>query len=313
MAPFMASTTPPRRTSGRHQASSRSSGATAREVTTSNRRLPWSSSARPRTTSTLSSAEVRDHLLEEGGPPQQRLDQGHAQVGAADRQHEPGQAGPAPDVATVRRSATSVGSTAQLRRCRSHSRGTSRGPISPRSTPRVASSSAYRSASGSRQRTPPPPRRAAGVFHVKRRRSSSVRRAAPRRNGVGSTPSESETRPAAGHHVVDDLALERRHRLERDRLAGLLAPARSRRAASPRGPCGAAARCPPMSSISRERSPVSRSTASRVSSCSASSTSPSRPTSRSRSPPTIETAARSPSTSMSRSPSRSAMSRSSSR
>jgi hypothetical protein len=41
-------------------------------------------------------------------------------------------------------------STAELSRCRSHSRPASRGPMTPRATPGPASSSAYRSASSYR-------------------------------------------------------------------------------------------------------------------------------------------------------------------
>ena len=57
--PFIATSAPVGATSGIDQASSRPSGATAREVTTSKRSLPCSSSARPRTTSTCSEPERR--------------------------------------------------------------------------------------------------------------------------------------------------------------------------------------------------------------------------------------------------------------
>ena len=74
----------------------------------------------------------------------------------------------------------------------------------------------------------------------------------------GSTPSHSDVRSACGHGVVHDLALKRRHRVQRDGLAARLdlrprtrGPARSSRARCP-------ARKPETSSISRDRSPVSR-------------------------------------------------------
>ena len=75
----------------------------------------------------------------------------------------PGQAGTGADVAHRRRRPGSARpSSAQFTRCRSHSRGASRGPISPRTTPSVASSSAYRSASAEPLRRKHPPR------HVRR-------------------------------------------------------------------------------------------------------------------------------------------------
>src|SRR4051794_204552 len=73
------------------------------------------------------------------------------------------------------------------------------------------------------------------------------------------------------------------------------------------------ARKPPMSSISRLRTPVDWATARRVSSCSASSVAPSGPISVLSWPPTTATEARSPSTSRSMSPSTSRMSSSRSR
>ena len=56
--PFIATRAPVGATSGIDQPSSRSRGATARDVTTSNVRSPCSASARPRTTSTWSSPRV---------------------------------------------------------------------------------------------------------------------------------------------------------------------------------------------------------------------------------------------------------------
>ena len=67
----------------------------------------------------------------------------------------------------------------QLTRCRSHSAGTSRGPIRPRVTPSVARKSAYASSSGSRSggkisRQDDRDREPA-MFHVKRRPSRQAR------------------------------------------------------------------------------------------------------------------------------------------
>ena len=116
-------------------------------------------------------AERLDGLVEERGPPQQRLDQGDAQVRARDRQHQAGQAGPAnrcrTTVDAVRDRLSP--SSAQFTRCRSQSRGTSRGPIRPRTTPSVASRSAYRSACGSASENTP--RAASGAEGVSRETS----------------------------------------------------------------------------------------------------------------------------------------------
>ena len=91
--------------SGRHQAASRSSGATARAVTMSPVIGPAlvvpaaASSARPRTTRTVrGQPELLHRLEQERGPPGQRLDQRHGQVRPGDRQHEAGQPGTGADV-----------------------------------------------------------------------------------------------------------------------------------------------------------------------------------------------------------------------
>ena len=97
--PFIASSAPAGDTNGIDQASSRGSGATAREVTTSNRHRPVQL-LRPRATDlTARQPELRHRLLQEGGTPQQRFDQGHLQVRARDGQHYPGQPGTGPEVA----------------------------------------------------------------------------------------------------------------------------------------------------------------------------------------------------------------------
>ena len=88
-------------------------------------------------------AELLDRLLEEGGAPEQRLDERDLEIRANDREHDPGQAGAGADVGDRRRPPGSTArGRAQFSRCRSHSRGTSRGPIRPRRVPSVASSSA---------------------------------------------------------------------------------------------------------------------------------------------------------------------------
>ena len=61
----------------------------------------------------------------------------------------PGSPAPDPTSHTVTPFGTTSESTAQFKRCRPHSRGTSRGPISPRVTPASARSSAYLTASAS--------------------------------------------------------------------------------------------------------------------------------------------------------------------
>ena len=164
--PFIATSAPVGATSGIDQPSSRSSGATAREVTTSNVRSPCSASARPRTTSTVVERRARRP------PPRGRWSGAAAARPASPA--GPGGRSPAPARAGRRRSrcrtpwrprGISSASTAQFSRCRSQSRGASRGPISPRTTPSVASSSAYRSASAQPlgRRTPPAPPGAAAV------------------------------------------------------------------------------------------------------------------------------------------------------
>ena len=75
-------------TSGIDQPSRRSSGATARDVTTSNVAVPCRSSARPRTTVDVAEPQLGHDLVEERRTPQQRLDQGHREVRSSDRQHQ---------------------------------------------------------------------------------------------------------------------------------------------------------------------------------------------------------------------------------
>ena len=86
-------------TSGIDQPSSRSSGASAREVTTSKRRLAVQRLGAPADDPHVRKPELVDHLLQERRAAQQRLDQGDLQVRAGDRQHQAGQAGAGAEVA----------------------------------------------------------------------------------------------------------------------------------------------------------------------------------------------------------------------
>ena len=89
-------------------------------------------------------AELLHRLLQERGAPEQRLDERDLEVGAHQREHDPGQAGRR---CRCRRPWTPPGSAARARRSSGGAgpsrRGTSRGPIRPRRVPSVASSSAY--------------------------------------------------------------------------------------------------------------------------------------------------------------------------
>jgi hypothetical protein len=144
-APFSANSRPPTAASGRHQPASRSSGATARAVTTSAATggSPARSSARPRTTVTV---ESRPSAVTASDRKAVRRASGSTRVimrsGRATASTIPGK--PAPDPTSTTEAPTGIISdiTAQLSMCRSHTRGASRGPISPRTTPSVISSSA---------------------------------------------------------------------------------------------------------------------------------------------------------------------------
>ena len=160
-SPSSRAATPVAATSGIAQPSSLPSGASARAVTTS-KRSPAVQVLGPArgTTRTLVEAELVDDLVEEGRPSLQRLDQGQ-RAGRGGRSPAPVPAAPRPSPGPprLRLRDASDASARQLSTCRSQSFGASRGPISPRSTPAVASSSTYRSASGRRSRRERPPRR----------------------------------------------------------------------------------------------------------------------------------------------------------
>ncbi len=148
--PFIATIAPVGATSGIDQRSSRSNGATAREVTTSKVRTPASSSARPRTTSTFSrprsaTTSLRKTVRRSSGSTSTKDRSGRAMAST-----RPGRPAPEPMSATDAPSGRTSPRSAQFKMWRSHRRGTSRGPISPRTTPASASHSAYRSANSNR-------------------------------------------------------------------------------------------------------------------------------------------------------------------
>ena len=179
--------------------------------------------------------------------------------------------------------------------------GTSRGPISPRRLRHRPAARHTRSASPTRAApessaasvTGLPFSSAVRAVRVRRRHRSGLQ-ARPRLDGAerrsgrsagstttqrwGSSPSDSLRSPAAATASCTTL---RSNGVIGRSLTGSPVSLTSCAASRPARASSLAlrARNPAMSSISRLRSPVSRCTASRVSSCSASSTSPSRPTS----------------------------------
>ena len=124
-------------------------------------RSPCSSSARPRTTSTLASPSVVDDLLEEGRAAQQRLDQRHRRSGRAIASTSPGQPGARADVADRRRPRGQQ--LGEQRRSSAGAAPTAGAPPGGRSgrgrRPSVASRSAYRSRQRQPVRREHPPRR----------------------------------------------------------------------------------------------------------------------------------------------------------
>lgn len=150
--PLIATSRPPGRISGADHDAKRSSGATARDVTTSAR--PTSartarSSARPLTTVTSSPRDVttssRNVVRRSNGSTSVMRRSGRANASGI-----PGRPAPLPMSMTYSPSAITSPRTPEFTMCRSHKRGTSRGPIRPRVMPSVASISRYRIASSSR-------------------------------------------------------------------------------------------------------------------------------------------------------------------
>ena len=201
--PLIARTIPPGRTRPTASSASRGSGATARAVATSARSRPAlaTSSARPRSTLALARPSSVTHSARN----RQRRSMGSSRVivtsGRSMARTRPGSPAPEPMSTSVRYCPSiSSATTAQLSRCLSHSLGTSRGPIRPCSTPRVARTSAKASAvaragpntlaalagSGGITRrgrrspagsVPHPPTRCAGLPPPPRRERSSARTA----------------------------------------------------------------------------------------------------------------------------------------
>jgi len=200
-APFNARSRPPSAARGRHQPTSRSSGATARAVTMSAGATasgpradarapdpagglpasgpPAHSSARARTTVTASdspsfaTASARKAVRRASGSTRATVRSGRATASTI-----PGKPAPEPTSTTEAPKGINSAAAAQLRRCRSQIRGASRGPISPRTTPSVESSSAYAAANGSRS----PKRRLAAC------RNSSGRKATDPGGGMPPGP-----------------------------------------------------------------------------------------------------------------------------
>lgn len=139
---------PSLRIRGSDQRARRVSGATARAVTTSARNSLRTSSARPRRTVTLSRPRVSTHSRRKTVRRRRGSRRTIERSGRIIPSTTPGSPAPAPTSTTSAPSGMSSSMTAQFIRCRSHSRPTSRGPISPRVTPASARRSAYRAISG---------------------------------------------------------------------------------------------------------------------------------------------------------------------
>src|ERR1700754_3899971 len=218
LSPFMASISPPGRSSGRLQPASRARGATARAVTTSapsHRRRTTVSSARPRSTAIdrpRSAMTSWSHSTRRARGSMRTM----RRSGRASANGIPGS--PAPEPTSTRRApfGTSSATRAQFRTCRSQTRGASLGPIRPRSTPDVTRCSANRWARGNRspKTEPATPSLETGVA------------------GTSGTAEDDDLPPRllalalAGHSldasdgVVDDLALEGCHRAQPHGLPG---------------------------------------------------------------------------------------------
>ena len=233
--------------------SSRSSGATAREVTTSNVR-----SSVQRVGPTAHHLDVGqrqrvDDLLEEGRPAQQRLHQRHPEVGTRDGEH---QARAAPPRSRCRRPWHPAAPPRPGRRSSAGAGPRAGAPPEGRSGPgpRPRWPAGRRTpppAAGGRTRTPSRPRRRGGCAVVRRSRRSFHVKQADRRSDqagrmttyrLGSAPSDSEVRPAAATASCTTLRSNGRHRRQRHRLARLLHLARSSRRPAPRGVARCSAR-----------------------------------------------------------------------
>jgi hypothetical protein len=144
----MARNNPPDLTSGKDHRLRRSRGATARDVTASNVTFPCRSSARPRRTWTLSRRRVATtsskNVVRRNSGSTRVTDRSGLRIAIT----SPGNPAPEPRSHTEDPSPISSVTPAQLSRWRSHNRGTSRGPINPRTVATSASTAAYASAVG---------------------------------------------------------------------------------------------------------------------------------------------------------------------
>src|SRR4051794_2960632 len=226
----MASRTPPERTSGRHHALSFASGATARAVATSAHPLP-SSSARARTTDTLararSPATSSSHTTRRSSGSTSVTETSSRAIASTN----PGRPAPDPTSTTLAAGGSSGATAAQLRTCRVQSRGTSRGPRSPRSTAEVRRCSAKASARS--LRGPNQASMAAGGGGAPSAPGGPVPSAADAvvTASVNRLDDHTTSRldafglasePGLRDHVVHDLPLEGVHRLEPHGLTGPL-------------------------------------------------------------------------------------------
>src|SRR4051794_8874774 len=224
----MASRTPPERTSGRHHALSFASGATARAVATSAHPLP-SSSARARTTDTLararSPATSSSHTTRRSSGSTSVTETSSRAIASTN----PGRPAPDPTSTTLAAGGSSGATAAQLRTCRVQSRGTSRGPRSPRSTAEVRRCSAKASARS--LRGPNQASMAAGGGGAPSAPGGPVPSAADAvvTASVNRLDDHTTSRldafglasePGLRDHVVHDLPLEGVHRLEPHGLTG---------------------------------------------------------------------------------------------
>ena len=175
--------------------------------------------------------------------------------GRRDGEHQPGQSRTRAHVGDGA-PGSSAASSAQLTRCRSHSRGTSRGPISPRTHALGRQERGVPLGEGAASRGEDPASTAgSGGGGVSRETWPSGRAAPPRSD-------------AARHPRTPRSDRRRRRRRARPcaRRASSAAARPARRSPSPGRPWprpaprarGAGARWPETSSISRDRSPVSR-------------------------------------------------------
>ena len=174
-------------------------------------------------------AQILHDLTQPVDATRERFDQYHRRSGRARANGIPGSPAPDPRSTTRAPSGTNSATTAQLRMWRSHIRGASRGPISPRSTPVLARWPAI--APGEHQ--PVAERRAPAAVHVKRAVFHVLHR--PRH-----VPRETRRAPASGRcsRTLDRLFSGRVRHCGRRRPAAA-APRPRSRCRRPRSPATA--------------------------------------------------------------------------